>query len=118
MTSKLLKFITKARKRGFSDSLIRKVLIRNKWTEGDINEAFKKLHPKQKIKNQICIFLSDEVLKSLQKRAKRNLFTLSEQIEDILRRSSVRKKKTQSQEKIDDLLVAIFSRSQRGRKKK
>jgi len=118
MPTKLSEFIIEARKRGFSDIQIRKSLKENGWPAGIVNSTFKKLQPKFKIKNQVCVFLSDEILKVLQKRAKKNMFTLSEQIEDILRRSSIRKSKSKNTEKIDDLLLKIFSRSSRGRKKK
>lgn len=116
--SKLSKFITKARKRGYSDVQIRKALIKNNWPENTVTKAFSSLNPKFKIKNQVCIFLSDEILSVLGKRSKKNLLTLPEQIEDILRRSSIRKRTTHRQENIDDFLVSVFSRSPRGRKKK
>ena len=57
--------------------------------------------------------------KILKKRAKKNLFSLREQIEDIVRRSCVNSSKgTYRPIKVDDNLVAIFSREKRGRKKK
>jgi len=48
------------------------------------------------------------------------MFTLREQIEDILRKSAVRTKTASGykQIKVDDRLVGVFSRTKRGRKKK
>ena len=112
----LVKFIKEARKRDFSDMQIRESLLKNNWPYTKIDEAFISLQPKFRLKNQVCIFLNNEVLNTLEKRAKKNLLTLAEQIEDILRRSSIKKKTTIQQEKIDDLLLTCFSR-QRKRKK-
>ncbi len=69
---------------------------------------------------KITINVDDDVSKILKKRAKKNLFTLREQIEDILRKSAVRTKSGTSYRglKPDDKLVAMFSREKRGRKKK
>jgi len=115
----LVNFIAKARKRGYSDLQIRTPLMQNGWAVNKIEEAFDSLNPKFKSKNQICIFLDTEVLKKLEKRAKKNMFTIPEQIEDILRRSCIMGSGTSvSKEKIDDLLVECFSRSKRGRKNK
>lgn len=77
---------------------------------------------KNKIKNQISIFLADDVIKVLEKRAKKNMFTLSEQIEDIIRRSCSLKSKNSgksSLKDVDDLLLRCFSkRNYKGKKKK
>ena len=68
---------------------------------------------------KLTISLDDEEIKILTKRAKKNLLSLKEQIEDIIRRSCVNYSKgTYKPIKIDDKLVAIFSRDNRGRKKK
>jgi len=69
---------------------------------------------------KITINLGEEEKKIISKRAKRNLLTLREQIEDILRKSAVRTKTSDKYRtiKIDDKLVAVFSRERRGRKKK
>ena len=97
--------------------VIRKALVNHGWPQKIVNETFQSFNPKQKLaKNQVCIFLSDEILNELEKRAKKNLFNLEEQIEDILRRSCARKNKSIKQEKIDDFLVSCFSRSNKGRK--
>jgi len=70
---------------------------------------------------KVTINLDDKEVKVLTKRAKKNLMSLREQIEDIIRRSCVRGK-TSSYKSIkpDDRLVHIFSREKRGnyRKKK
>ena len=69
---------------------------------------------------KLTIYLDDEEVKILEKRAKKNLFSLKEQVEDIIRQSVVRSKKGKSvpKVKVDDRLVAVFSRDSRGRKKK
>ena len=67
----------------------------------------------------ITIFIDDQEKKLLLKRAKKNLFSLKEQIEDIIRRSCVRSSHGRYRPiKVDDRLVGIFSREKRGRKKK
>lgn len=122
MTDKILvDFITEARKRGFSDKIIKEALLDKGWHIGKIDSAFESLNPKFKSKNQVCIFLSDELLATLEKRGKKNLLTISEQIEDILRRSTLSQKKKSStaipNEKLDDALIGLFSRKRTGRKK-
>ena len=56
----------------------------------------------------------------MSKRAKKNMFTLKEQIEDIVRKSAVRSEAGNKSQniKIDDKLVSIFARDKRGRKSK
>jgi hypothetical protein len=67
----------------------------------------------------ITISIGEDEKKILEKRAKKNLMTLREQIEDIIRRSAVNyKNKPSNTIKIDDKLVAAFSRDQRGRPRK
>jgi len=117
MTNHLLKFINDARKRGFSDRQIKTALVNNSWPEKNVEKAFDILNPKFKSKNQFSIFLSDDILTELEKRAKKNLFNIEEQIEDILRRSCSRKKATKNTEKIDDLFISYFSRRKRGNHK-
>ena len=70
--------------------------------------------------NQVTLFLDDELLKLLEKRAKKNMMTVSELVEDILRRSTINQKSKKSiyDEKIDDKLVAAFSRKNTGQKTK
>ena len=66
----------------------------------------------------VTINLGEEEIKVLEKRAKKNILSLKEQIEDIIRRSVLSTKKgTSSQIKVDDRLVHVFSREKRGRKK-
>jgi len=109
MENSLLKFIKESRNRGFSDLQIRDALIKRNWPVAEIEKVFMKLNPKFRLKNQVCIFLSSEMVQKLETRANKNMFTLSEQIEDILRRSCITKK-TAKEEKLDDTLVALFSR--------
>lgn len=53
----------------------------------------------------------------MEKRAKRNMLSLTEQVEDIVRRSAVNSRHTPAKsEKLDDLLVAVFSRKTRKKK--
>ena len=67
----------------------------------------------------ISVFIDDEEKKILESRAKKNLMTLKEQAEDIIRRSCVRtKSKSVPYDPCDDKLVKIFSKSRRGRKSK
>jgi len=68
---------------------------------------------------QITISLSEDVFTRLKTRAKKNLLSTSEQIQDIVRRSMLSYKKTSSTpQKIDDSLVNIFSRQKKGKKRK
>lgn len=70
---------------------------------------------------KIAINLDKEELKVLSRRAKRNFLTLTEQIEDIVRRSCLNykgKTSSSSRMRVDDALVGIFSREQRGRPRK
>ena len=70
--------------------------------------------------SSIMIFLDEELRDALEKRAKKNMFTLSEQIEDILRRSTLSQKlkKSPPEDKLDDKLVGLFSRKNTGPKSK
>ena len=68
---------------------------------------------------QITIDIDEDIQKIISKRAKKNLMTLREQVEEIIRQSAVRTKAgSVSGDKIDDTLVGVFSRSKRGRKGK
>lgn len=68
---------------------------------------------------KLTISLDDDEVKILKRRAKKNLFSLKEQVEDIVRRSCVSSKTgSYITFKSDDKLVEIFSRDKRGRKKK
>lgn len=68
----------------------------------------------------VTITLNEDEEKILNKRAKKNLFTLQEQVEDIIRRSCVTSanKSSVPKIKVDDRLVGVFSRQRSGRKKK
>ena len=66
---------------------------------------------------KITIELDDQEVAVLKKRAKKNMFEIKEQVEDIIRRSCINAKKTGSSEaKCDDRLVGIFSREKRRKK--
>ena len=68
---------------------------------------------------RLTIELDDEEVKILKRRGKKNILTLREQVEDIIRRSCINaKSKTIHQSKSDDKLVDIFSRDRRGKKRK
>jgi len=68
---------------------------------------------------KLTISLDAEEVKILKRRAKKNLLTIREQVEDIIRRSCISSSKGGYRPlKIDDKLVGIFSREKRGRKKK
>ena len=109
----LLRFIRVARERGFDDIKIREALIGNGWELSIVEEAFVSMHPAYKFKNKVCIYLDSAILKKIDARAKKNLFTTSEQIEDIIRRSVASAKQTPKAEKLDDMLVTLFSRKRR-----
>lgn len=65
----------------------------------------------------ITINIDEEEKKILKKRADKNLLSLAEQVEDIVRRSCVSQKNKSSSKdaQCDDKLVSIFSRAKRGR---
>jgi len=68
---------------------------------------------------KLTININENEAKILKRRAKRNFLTLREQVEDIVRRSCVHSRKgSYRQIKVDDKLVAIFSRERRGRPRK
>jgi len=106
----LVNFIKQARKKGFSDVQIKKEMDNKGWPLAESEKAFLSLQPKPEYKNQVTLFLNNDIIKTLQKRANKNLFTLPEQIEDILRRSCMNKRTTPKEEKIDDRLLLAFSR--------
>ncbi len=121
VNKELVSFVKEARRRGFGDVDIKKALINHGWPTERVDEAFVYLIPKNKNKNQVTLFLSNELTDVLEKRAKKNMLTLSEQIEDILRRSTIsqsNKKKSPYDAKLDDTLISIFSRRKSGPKEK
>ena len=113
----LQNFVIEARKQGFADDQIKKPLLENGWPLEEIDKAIASVKitsssgPQYKIKNRMEIYLTEEVLKALEKRAEKNMFNLNEQIEDILRRSCLHEKQIKAQEdKVDDLFLKLFSR--------
>ncbi len=117
---RVAEFVAEARKRGFGDATIRASLLNYGWPAAEVEKAFTSLEAKPKLKNQITLFLDAELLERVAKRAKKNMFSVSEQIEDILRRSTISqsKKKSLYDPKLDDALISIFSRRRGGRKRK
>ncbi|MGV8152642.1 MAG: hypothetical protein ACP5OG_06165 [Candidatus Nanoarchaeia archaeon] len=110
----LVNFIKEARKRGYDDFEIKEPLLKKGWPIEEIEYAFAALKPKINFKNKITIYLDSDILRIINKRADKNMFTLPEQIEDILRRSCINAKTSKKDtDKIDDLLVSLFSRKKR-----
>lgn len=110
----LIHFIREARARGFDDYEIRKPLVEQGWNVHEVERALASLKEPARLKNKISIYLDNAVLKVVEKRAKRNMLSVSEQIEDIVRRSAVNTRQTKiREEKLDDMLVALFSRQRR-----
>jgi hypothetical protein len=110
----LLRFMRESRRRGFSDDKVREALLSNGWPLHEISKGFHTLSMENPTKNSLTIWLDTEVMLKLNKRAKKNLMTLPEQIEDILRRSVINTTGVSSQkEKLDDMLVGLFSRKKR-----
>jgi len=68
----------------------------------------------------VTISIDAEVKKIIGRRAKKNLLTIKEQIEEIVRQSAIRTKTGVGSVtvKADDRLVEIFSRHKRGRKRR
>ena len=67
---------------------------------------------------KLTITLDEDEIKILNRRAKKNMLSLREMVEDIVRRSCINSKKTGvSNVNVDDTLVNIFSRQKKGRKK-
>lgn len=112
----LIRFIKEARKRGFDDYDIRTPLIKQGWPKDEIGSAFGSLKEKSfsGAKIQLKINLDKRVYKILDIRARKNLLSVEEQVEDIVRRSaSLSQSKKPKSEKLDDLLVGIFSRKKK-----
>ena len=133
----LLKYIRECQALGYDDWQIREELMKYGWTIEEIGEAFlqiryeenqklkKKVRTKtgkvqEKYKNTLTIHLDSEVYKLIEKRAKKNLFTIEEQAEDILRRSTInqKNKKSLEDEKLDDKFIKLFSRKKSGKPRK
>ena len=115
----LIDFIIEAKNRGFKESEIRAPLLQKGWSKIQIQNAFdyvkERYSPKHK--DRITIFLDHQVLQIIKKRAKRNLLSIEEQIENIVHKSALAGKKLKAPEQnIDDLLVSIFSRRRYSKK--
>jgi len=116
MSQILINFIKEARKKGYEDWQIRTPLIKKGWPEDEVEEAFEILKPSSH-DAKVCLYLDTKMINLLEKRAKKNMLTLPEQIEDILRRSCLNMKKSAGKENIDDMLVSLFSRRKYSKKK-
>jgi len=69
--------------------------------------------------SSISIRFGKELTKEIEKRAKKSYLSVPELVEDIVRRSMISYTGgTREPLKIDDKLIAMFSREKRGRKKK
>ena len=66
----------------------------------------------------VTINIDEKIQKIIAKRAKKNMLTLREQIEEIVRQSAVRTKAGEGTSKMstDDRLVEIFSRNRKKRR--
>jgi len=122
--SKLVKFIIEARKRGFDDYQIREPLIKKGWPAASVEAAFniitEKENKKSKPRNAFTIYLDEDIVEMIEKRAKKNMMDFNEQVQDILRRSclSMKNQKKITEEKgLDDKFITLFSRKNTGRKK-
>ncbi|MCX6749059.1 MAG: hypothetical protein NT076_05650 [Candidatus Pacearchaeota archaeon] len=63
---------------------------------------------------RLTILIDKDEEKILNSRAKKNLLTLQEQVEDIIRRSCINaKNKKTTEDKCDDALVHVFSRKKK-----
>lgn len=69
---------------------------------------------------RVTVEIDPELMPALRKRAKKNYLSVTELVEDIVRRSMMSYKGGPSRKKykLDDKLVGIFSRERRGRKPK
>ncbi len=112
----LLNFMRESRRRGFSDDKISEALLSKGWLAKEVTKGLHALNKDNPSKNSLTIWLDTEVMLKLQKRAKKNLMTLPEQIEDILRRSVINATGiSKEREKLDDMLVGLFSRKKKSK---
>ncbi len=109
----LVRFIKEGRKRGFDDYQLREPLLKEGWGVHEVEEAFASFKQPLKFKNKICVWLDNDILKIIEKRADRNLMTVGEQVEDIVRRSAANIKHSSKPEKLDDMFITFFSRKRR-----
>jgi len=128
LNQQIVQYILECRRQGFDDWQIKEHLIKNSWSSDIVDEAFLYLakqrenktdKTKQKIKNALTIYLDDDLVKIIDKRAKKNMMNFNEQVEDILRRSclSMKKQKSVFDKNLDDKFIGLFSRRNTGRKK-
>ena len=68
-------------------------------------------------KKRVTIEIDDKIIAKLQKRARRNMLSLRELIQDIVRRSAISGKTFSLSGEADDKLVDIFSRKTKKRRK-
>ena len=131
--SDLLKYIRECRQAGFEDFQIRIPLLDNGWELHEVQKAFEAIRTEEEkqlkkkrikdnkivyvYKNSFTVHLDSEVAKIIEKRAKKNILTAEEQIEDIIRRSCVNLKKKDSEavDNVDDIFLKLFSRKNTGR---
>lgn len=110
----LVKFIKEGRRRGFDDYQLRQPLLQNGWAPDQVDAAFASFKAPIKFKNKICVYLDNTILAAIEKRAKKNMLSPSEQIEDIVRRSVVNQHHPIAEtDKLDDMLITLFSRKTR-----
>ena len=136
ISPELLSFIKTCKQQGYEDYQIRIPLIEKGWPLDEVQRAFyelkkteeKKLKKEVKkdnkviyvYKNSMTIHLSEDVFKTVSKRAKKNMLTPEEQVEDIVRRSCVntKNKNAEIKDNVDDIFLKLFSRKNCGRPKK
>lgn len=122
----LVNFIREVRRRGYSNDEIVTPLLGKGWTIQEIEFAFKESEKNQQKtskelkqgKEKVEVYLSKDIHEIVRKRSRKNMLSIPEQIEDIVRRSCISTKlKKAANEKLDDLLVGIFSRRRSGRQR-
>ena len=122
----LVNFTREVKRRGYSNDEIITPLLKRGWTIQEIDSAFKESEKNQKKTNKelkqgkekVEIYLNKDIHEIIRKRSRKNMLSIPEQIEDIIRRSCISTKlRKASNEKLDDLLVGIFSRRRSGRQR-
>ncbi|MBI2449598.1 ribbon-helix-helix protein, CopG family [Candidatus Pacearchaeota archaeon] len=68
-------------------------------------------------KKRVTIEIDDKIIAKLQKRARKNMMSLRELIQDIVRRSAVSSKFASISGEADDRLIDVFSRKTKKRMK-
>ncbi|HNZ52335.1 MAG: hypothetical protein BWY36_00657 [Candidatus Diapherotrites archaeon ADurb.Bin253] len=105
---------------GENENAIKKEIEEHHKLNKEIRKLALNAERKLNKSDSVMIFLDKNLREALEKRAKKNMLTLPEQIEDILRRSTLNQKlkRTPPEEKLDDRLVGLFSRKNTGPKAK